>query len=351
MAKVYLIRLYLAAVSVLASFIIFLAASAATFPIPYIYQPTHLDPATWETRFQTLTYKMLSLPLLLGAMWNLYLWGGTRLTLNEVDALFALKLRKQSRLTGVLLEGDEASGAPPSALGGANAKTAPHAAGGEATPVAGLARGGRSMEDLLVNAGALADERTAVKEEQQLLASLVRAKQAGEMSVERLQELEGLLVRTKAQTMLLSEKEAEVRRQLEKQLSERSGAIHAVRSSKAFLGRGFRDIEMLLEAGFREIEDQRTSFMASRRKKLRQQIERDRARRAQRTAYVRPLSETAAKQLQRDGREDDDDDDDANSDSDSEGGESLDSFSSEALGGHRLGWDPMGPNEPSMSPP
>ena len=52
-----------------------------------------------------------------------------------------------------------------------------------------------------------------------------------------------------------------------------------VQSSKAFLGRGFRDIEMLLEAGFRELEDQRSTYMVQRRKKLRQKVEKARAHR------------------------------------------------------------------------
>ena len=50
-----------------------------------------------------------------------------------------------------------------------------------------------------------------------------------------------------------------------------------VQSSKAFLGRGFRDIEMLLEAGFRELEDQRSTYMVQRRTKLRQKVEKARA--------------------------------------------------------------------------
>ena len=73
-------------------------------------------------------------------------------------------------------------------------------------------------------------------------------------------ELESLLLRTKTQATLVNEKLEEMRRKVDRQMSERSEAVTAVRSSKAFLGRGFRDIEMLLEAGFRELEDQRFSL-------------------------------------------------------------------------------------------
>jgi len=139
-----------------------------------------------------------------------------------------------------------------------------------------------------------------------------------------LQEIEHLLLRTRTQSTLLSEKLGEARRKLDARVLERSEAIAAVKSSKAFLGRGFRDIEMLLEAGFRELEDQRSSFMANRRKKLRQRIERDRARRAQRTAGYRGANADYADEVA-------DEPEKAESDSDVSDGESIASFDSQAL--------------------
>ena len=111
-----------------------------------------------------------------------------------------------------------------------------------------------------------------------------------------------------------------------------------VPSPQAFLGRGFRDIEMLLEAGFRELEDQRSSFMANRRKKLRQRVERDRARRAQRTAGA-----GGALLPGKNGEDGNDADsphhaeDGNDTDSDGSDGESLASFDSEALVGAAKG--------------
>ena len=72
-----------------------------------------------------------------------------------------------------------------------------------------------------------------------------------------LQEVEHLLLRTKANTTLMQEKLGELHRRIDRQMTERHEAIAAVKSSKAFLGRGFRDIEMLLEAGFTELESKR----------------------------------------------------------------------------------------------
>ena len=106
MAKVYLVRLYLATISAFALVLLFIASSPVSFFLPYMFQPTHIDGPSWDMRFQTLTCKILTLPLLLGSMYNLFLWGGSRLTVREVDALFALKRKKESRLHGVLEEED-----------------------------------------------------------------------------------------------------------------------------------------------------------------------------------------------------------------------------------------------------
>lgn len=169
-----------------------------------------------------------------------------------------------------------------------------------------------------------------------MLRQLVRKKQSGELSVEGLQDIEALLRRTSTQSTLLTQKLEEQRRRIERQMLQRSEAVHAVKSSKAFLGRGFRDIEMLLEAGFRELEDQRSNFMANRRKKLRQRIERDRARRAQRSAGYRGgggLAFDASRTSAYDGgggaAAAEKDEDESSGDSDDE---SLASFDSDALG-------------------
>ena len=95
--KVYLVRLYFAAFTVISVAIIFIASATSTFPVPYMYQPTHIDEETWDSRFQMNTFKMVSLPLLLGAMFNLYIWPTTRLDIVEVDGLYFLKWSKEAR--------------------------------------------------------------------------------------------------------------------------------------------------------------------------------------------------------------------------------------------------------------
>ena len=336
-AKVYLIRLYLAAVSIFAIVIIFVASATASFPLPYIYQPKHIDPASWDARFQTLTYKILSMPLLLGAIYNLHLWGGTKLTVTEVEALYALKRRKEARMLGVTDADEEAE--EEVARRAALAAAGDDDAYGSIAEREGGAGGALTISGMGASAAMTAEEEQQAEEEA-MLRALVRKKLAGELTVEGLQEVEHLLLRTRTQTMLLAEKHEELHRRVDHQLVERSEALGAVRSSKAFLGRGFRDIEMLLEAGFRELEDQRSSFMANRRKKLRQRIEKDRARRAQRTAgYTQGGLENVAGATgssaggnkgnapMDDGRRE------GEEESDSEDGESIASFDSDALQG------------------
>jgi hypothetical protein len=116
-----------------------------------------------------------------------------------------------------------------------------------------------------------------------------------------------------------------------------------VQSSKAFLGRGFRDIEMLLEAGFRELEDQRSTYMVQRRKKLRQKLEKARAHREQMVGGAGQASLVTKAQAgggQGDGRRDgrqspsvavEEDDDPTDEDDEDDDDEDDESFNSEGL--------------------
>ena len=60
-----------------------------------------------------------------------------------------------------------------------------------------------------------------------------------------------------------------LRTRVASQLQARADALAALSSSRAFLHRGFRDIEMLLEAGFTELEAKRALFMGVGKKKAR----------------------------------------------------------------------------------
>ena len=59
-----------------------------------------------------------------------------------------------------------------------------------------------------------------------------------------------------------------LRTRVASQLQARADALAALSSSRAFLHRGFRDIEMLLEAGFTELEAKRALFMGVGKKKV-----------------------------------------------------------------------------------
>ena len=99
-SKVYLARLYFAAFAVLSVIMIFIAAAAASLPFPYMRQPMLIDDLSWSTRFETNTLKIISLPLLFGAMLSMWRWPATRLSVAELDNLYFLTQRKKARLSG-----------------------------------------------------------------------------------------------------------------------------------------------------------------------------------------------------------------------------------------------------------
>ena len=66
-----------------------------------------------------------------------------------------------------------------------------------------------------------------------MLRQLIRRKQLGELTVEGLQDIEHLLLRTRTQSTLMREKLDEARRKLDRQIVERTEALAAVKSSKA----------------------------------------------------------------------------------------------------------------------
>ena len=87
----------------------------------------------------------------------------------------------------------------------------------------------------------------------------------------------------------------DLKTKVHRQVEERTEICAAITSSQAFLGRGFHDIEMLLEAGFLELEDSRTGFMAQQRKRFKAKVDRERMRRARRMGRDSVLSQAIEK--------------------------------------------------------
>ena len=219
--KVYLIRLYMAFFTALALAVLLLVESFHTFPLPYMFQGASLkiDTVSWAARFQANTLKIMTVPLLLGNVLNLMMWAGAKLDMVEIETLFALKKAKERRLFGVVVEEEE--------------EDPGHAV--EAT-----------------------------------LRQIDRAHEQGEYTSEQAEELESLLLQTRAEKELFDTQIVDLKAKIERQQGERADTAAAVKSSAAFLGRGFHDIEMLLEAGFTELESKRELFMGTGRKAAQQ---------------------------------------------------------------------------------
>ena len=136
-----------------------------------------------------------------------YLWLGTRLTIDEVDALFALKHRKHERQMGNLIEPKDEpvrravlSQQPHAVLSAANGKQSQYS-----TPRSSSVE----MEP---------------PENELALDELVRAYQGGRLTIEGMILMESLVVTARAKSSLLEEKQAEQRRRLEEKLAERAEA-------------------------------------------------------------------------------------------------------------------------------
>ena len=129
---------------------------------------------------------------------------GTALNLREIDALFELKKAK-----------DEGQGS------------------GEGVAVA-----------------AEEEEVDNVARAEALLTTLEAQAKVGTLSAEGAEDLESLVLQTRAEKDLFATQVEGLRTRVALQLQARADALAALASSRAFLHRGFRDIEMLLEAGF-----------------------------------------------------------------------------------------------------
>mmetsp|Transcript_3771 Transcript_3771/g.11170 ORF Transcript_3771/g.11170 Transcript_3771/m.11170 type:complete len:563 (+) Transcript_3771:3-1691(+) len=226
---IYLIRLYVATFAIFAAVLIFIGGAAYSFPFPYMFQIKHIDADSWQGRFQNLTLKAISLPLLFGVVVDLIGWEMTKLHAEEIEALFQLKRTKENHLLGAQVD---------------TPAKKPH-------------------------------------DSESMLNTLLQASGGGGLDYALMQEMERLVLRVHAERDLARASLDDMQARVARQAEERTEANAALKSSRAFLGRGFRDIEMLLEAGFRELEDSRTGFMVQQRKRFKAKLDRERMKRAQ----------------------------------------------------------------------
>jgi len=96
---VYLARYYVGATTVCAVLTIFVAQSTFTVLVPLIFRIPFVTEAYWGLRFRLLTVQMMSMPLIIGSMIEVYLSGRnlTDYRVSETDPVYLLKIRKDSR--------------------------------------------------------------------------------------------------------------------------------------------------------------------------------------------------------------------------------------------------------------
>ena len=145
-----------------------------------------------------------------------HLWLGTRLTLDEVDALFALKYRKDERQKGNLIEPKD--------------EPVQRAVLSQSSHAVLSAANGKQSQYSTPRSSSVEIEPP---ENELALDELVRAYQGGRLTIEGMILMESLVVTARAKSSLLEEKQAEQRRRLEEKLAERAEALHAVRRSPA----------------------------------------------------------------------------------------------------------------------
>jgi len=93
----YLCRFYAVVWTIVAIAILGILASRFSFIVPLIFYNKYIDEALWEYRFHIMTLQVMSIPLFLANMFALYRWPATRVDLQAMNAIHALKVQKAER--------------------------------------------------------------------------------------------------------------------------------------------------------------------------------------------------------------------------------------------------------------
>ena len=99
--SLYLARFYLLLFALIGAAVLGVLSSRFSFIVPLVFYNRFIDEALWEYRFTTMTVMVMSVPLLAASMLFLYRWPHTRVDLQSMNALHALKVDKADRRGGV----------------------------------------------------------------------------------------------------------------------------------------------------------------------------------------------------------------------------------------------------------
>lgn len=230
MGKVYLIRVYMVIMVSLAIVLISTLHCVYSFIIPFIYRIEHIDAANWTLRFQLISVQLMSFPLWLDSWWSLYRLQDMHVDGISVSQLYEMRSDKEERRVGGFPPGDEESIA-------LNFRGDDE---GNIATSAAIFRSSTTRE----GDGSSGPSRVVAGVGK--LQGVSKAGDAGE-AARKLAEVE--LDRT-----LCMNRIAQLEEELDTIKEAKNDSLNDVKLNNEFLGRGFADLQALLETGFKQLE-------------------------------------------------------------------------------------------------
>ena len=215
-AMVYLIRIYFVLTSSVALVIIAVLHCQYSFVIPFVYRMVHVDEANWVFRFRLITVHMMSFPLWIDAWWMLATIPKMYVDGVSVSQLYRMRSEKEERRAGGFPPEDEQASFTANAGGpgaGAACAMSPHTCTRRSVGGAALTTSSGNPRDV--------DRRLAEAELDRTLC------------MNRIKQLE---------------------EELESVHEAKTEAVAESKLNSAFISRGFGDLSVLLESGFKQLE-------------------------------------------------------------------------------------------------
>ena len=228
--KVYLIRIYM---SLLVAFGVLLIASLHTvysFLVPFIFRMNHVDPTNWTLRFQLITVQFMSFPLWIDTWYSLYMLRAVQVDGVSVSQLYDMRSDKEERRVGGFPpeEDDETAALNFDGESSGGGSTAMVAAGNNSLAKTNRGGGGGGRRS---QGGKLGENKSAP-----------------------LKELERKLAEVELDRTLCMNRIAQLEEELDSLKEAKADALTDARLNNEFLGRGFADLQVLLESGFKQLE-------------------------------------------------------------------------------------------------
>ena len=208
---VYLIRIYLVLINTFVFIVIAVIHCIYSFIIPFIYRIVFIDESNWTLRFQVITVQLISFPMWVDSWWCLRSVGHMLVDGVSVSQLYEMRSEKEERRAG---------GFPPE-------------------------------DEMLSLAGALP---TAAGESTAVIARRDTAAGALSVAVVDPKEAERRLAEAELDSTLSKNRIAQLEDELDRLKTAKADALTDARLNNEFVGKGFADLQLLLESGFHQLE-------------------------------------------------------------------------------------------------